>query len=83
MNQSNEFFKETQTILSLKQPLFGLLSMNRKNLRLCQGLYNCNNKNCRLCALYIKPWTSFKTSNNELGILGVTYHVKIKMLFIF
>ena len=65
----NEAFKEivggTQTVLSLKQPpnLLRLLSINRKNSRLPQGLFNCNNKNC---ALYIKPCASFKTLNNVI-----------------
>ena len=61
-----EIFGETQTVLSLKQPpnLLRLLSINRKKLRLRQGLFNCNNKNCKLCALYIKPCASFKTSND-------------------
>ena len=52
-----EIFGETRTVLSLKQPpnLLRLLSINRKNPRLPQGLFNCNNKNCKLRALYIKP----------------------------
>ena len=51
LNQSpnesiKEIFGETQTVLSLKQPpnLLRLLSINRKNPQLPQGLFNCNNK---------------------------------------
>ena len=49
-----EIFEETQTVWSLKRPpnLLRLLSMNKKNPRLPQGLYYCNNKSCKLCALY-------------------------------
>ena len=63
-----EISAETQTVLSLKQPpnLLRLLSINRRNPRLPQGLINYSNKNYKLCALYIKPCASFKTSNNVI-----------------
>ena len=66
MNQSNKFFGGTQTVLSLKQPitLLRLLSINRKIPKLCQVLFNCNNKDCIVCTLYIKPWVSFKISDD-------------------
>ena len=39
-------FGETQIVLSLKQPLnlLRFLSINRKNARLPQALFNCNGK---------------------------------------
>ena len=63
-----QIFGEIQTVLSLKKRLnlLRLLSINRKNPRLSQRLFNCNNKNCKICVLYIKPCASFKTSNNVL-----------------
>ena len=68
-----EIFGETQTVLPLKQPpnLLRLLSVNRKNLQLPQGLFNCNNKNCKLCALYIKLCSSFKTSSNAIWYIRI------------
>ena len=67
----NDIFREPQTVLSLKQPsnLLRLLSINRRNLRLPEGLFNCNNKNCKLRVLYIKPCASFKTSNNIISYI--------------
>ena len=61
-----EIFGEAQTVLSLKQPPNLLRLLSKKTRRLPQGLFNCNNKNCKLYALYIKPGTSFKTSNNVI-----------------
>ena len=72
-----DIFGETQMVLSLKQPpnLLKLLSINRKNPRLPKDLFNCNNKNCKLSALYVKPYASFKTSNNVIWYIRshITY----------
>ena len=81
-----EIFGETQTVLSLKQPpnLLRLLSM-KKNPWLPKGLFNCNNKYCKLCALYIKPFTSFKTSNNVIWCImsHITCQSKNVIYFLF
>ena len=63
-----ESFGETQIVLSLRQPLnlLRLVSINRKNPRLPQGLFNYSNKNWKLCALIIEPCASFETSNNVM-----------------
>ena len=69
-----------------KQPpnLLRLLSINIKNPRLLQALFNCENKNCKLCALYIKPCASFKTSNNVIWYIRshITCHSKNVIYFL-
>ena len=67
MNRSMELLEKH------KQFRTRLLSLNRKNPWLPQGLCTCNNKTCKLCALYIKLCTSFKIPNDALG--SITCHI--------
>ena len=45
----------------------------KKTVKLPQGLFTHNNKNCKLCALYIKPCTNIKTSNNVIWYIILVY----------
>ena len=69
MNQSKKFWRNTNSFViktTIPLNLLRLVSINRKNPRLPQGLFNYSNKNWKLCALIIEPCASFETSNNVM-----------------
>ena len=76
---------ETKRVLPLQyQPnLLKLLSINRKNPQLPQGLLNCNNKTYNYVHYISSHEPVSRPQITLFNILGVTLYVKVKILFIF